>query len=272
MPALAHASPAVPCSLATPPVCEQFATPLLLLEFSPGDLAAPCTFGLSVFLLKVRRRRPSTHTPGPPCCRCRCLRLRLHHSFCPCPHPALRAHTLSSTHGVAAHPPRSQSLLPSWQFALGPMCGSWMDRAERRLVIRWGIGLQCAGVSLALCTLPMSRTRLRLSHGPGMAPSRPLQRPRMAQAAPGAGQPERVSRFGRPGQPHQAFRRRHARAARREQKATRWRHGRRRRRGRGRASARGAAARDDRLWLTRGPRRDDLERGRQEGLGTHCMG
>ena len=28
-----------------------------------------------------------------------------------------------------------------------------MDRAERQLVIRWGIGLQCAGVSFALGTL-----------------------------------------------------------------------------------------------------------------------
>ena len=33
------------------------------------------------------------------------------------------------------------------------MCGSWMDRAARPLVIQWGIGLQCAGVGLALCVL-----------------------------------------------------------------------------------------------------------------------
>ena len=33
------------------------------------------------------------------------------------------------------------------------MCGSWMDRAARPLVIQWGIGLQCAGVALALCVL-----------------------------------------------------------------------------------------------------------------------
>ena len=33
------------------------------------------------------------------------------------------------------------------------MCGSWMDRTDRLVVMRWGIGLQCAGVSLALCTL-----------------------------------------------------------------------------------------------------------------------
>ena len=39
-------------------MCEQFATPLLLLEFSPGDLGAPSIFGLSVLLFKVRRRRP----------------------------------------------------------------------------------------------------------------------------------------------------------------------------------------------------------------------
>jgi len=31
----------------------QFATPLLLLEFTPGDLAAPTIFGLCVFLFKV---------------------------------------------------------------------------------------------------------------------------------------------------------------------------------------------------------------------------
>ena len=39
------------------------------------------------------------------------------------------------------------------QFVFGPMCGSWMDRAARPLVIQWGIGLQCAGVALALCVL-----------------------------------------------------------------------------------------------------------------------
>ena len=36
----------------------QFSTPLLLLEFSPGDLGAPTAFGLSVFLFKVCLRRP----------------------------------------------------------------------------------------------------------------------------------------------------------------------------------------------------------------------
>ena len=38
------------------------------------------------------------------------------------------------------------------------MCGSWMDRAERRFVIRWGIGLQSAGVSCALFTLGLLLT------------------------------------------------------------------------------------------------------------------
>ena len=78
--------------------CEQFATPLLLLEFSPGDLAAPSVFGLSVLLFKVRRRRPSTHIPGSPCARHRCLRLRLHHSVCPRLHPALHAYTRLALH------------------------------------------------------------------------------------------------------------------------------------------------------------------------------
>lgn len=69
-------SPPQPCyallSRHTSRVCEQFATPLLLLEFSPGDLGAPSIFGLSVLLFKVRRRRPlhaytrPSLSPPPP--------------------------------------------------------------------------------------------------------------------------------------------------------------------------------------------------------------
>ena len=181
-------SPCQPCdallSRQTSRSCEQFATPLLLLEFSPGDLAAPSVFGLSVLLFKVRRRRPSTHTPGPPCSRRRCPRLRLQHSFCPRLHPALHAYTRLALHTRVrmpslAHPlsvdpsypplvpssyPPGTLLVPSCQFIFGPMCGSWMDRADRRLVIRWGIGLQCAGVSLALCTYAARASNLRRAY------------------------------------------------------------------------------------------------------------
>ena len=114
-------SPCQPCgalrSRQTSHSCGQFATPLLLLEFSPGDLAAPSVFGLSVLLFKVRRRRPSTHTPGPPCCRRRCLRPRLHHSVLPSTtpgpprlHPALHARVRLPS---LAHP-QCRSLVPSW--------------------------------------------------------------------------------------------------------------------------------------------------------------
>ena len=142
-------------------MCEQFATPLLLLEFSPGDLGAPSIFGLSVLLFKVRRRRPlhaytrPSLSSAPP----------LPSSTAP---QHLPSYTRSSTHmldpsthahsgpphtAAAATPRQPPSRAPPWQFVFGPMCGSWMDRAARPLVIQWGIGLQCAGVALALCVL-----------------------------------------------------------------------------------------------------------------------
>ena len=101
---------------------------------------------------------------------------------CPRLHPARHAYTRPSTHVCAcphwrilivdpwcppgallepsSYPPRTL-LVPSCQFVFGPMCGTWMDRADRRLVIRWGIGLQCAGVSLALCTYATQASNLR---------------------------------------------------------------------------------------------------------------
>ena len=63
-------SPRQPChavlSLPNQPfhACAQFATPLLLLEFSPGDLGAPSVFGLSVFLFKVTHAAVAASQPA----------------------------------------------------------------------------------------------------------------------------------------------------------------------------------------------------------------
>ena len=135
--------------------CEQFATPLLLLEFSPGDLGAPSVFGLSVFLFKVALPWPPPPNPPPP-------------SPSPLPpsprRPARRhRHRRPPSHVRCGEAPHCRSLIPSWQFVFGPMCGSWMDSAPRWLVMRWGIGLQCAGVSLALCTYAAQASNSRLA-------------------------------------------------------------------------------------------------------------
>ena len=99
-------------------------------------------------LLALDYTRPATPTPGP------------RHT---CAHALTGASSVSIPGALlepSSYPPRTL-LLPSCQFVFGPMCGSWMDRADRRLVIRWGIGLQCAGVSLALCTYATQASNLR---------------------------------------------------------------------------------------------------------------
>ena len=140
-------------------MCEQFATPLLLLEFSPGDLGAPSIFGLSVLLFKVRRRRPlhaytrpslSSAPPLPSSTAPQHLPSYTRpstHMFDPSAHAHSARRTLQLRRRPGDRHPAHR------QFVFGPMCGSWMDRAARPLVIQWGIGLQCAGVALALCVL-----------------------------------------------------------------------------------------------------------------------
>ena len=124
----------------------EFATPLLLLRFSPGSLLAPTVFGLTIFLFRCApARRARTRVRTSDSAAATRLRMTRPPPCIACPrHPAPTGAPVQRPAPTGPPPPFPR------RFLLGPVAGTWMDRTARLRVVRTGIALQALGVCLAL--------------------------------------------------------------------------------------------------------------------------